>query len=258
MLNTLNHTAKKVPEITAFFWIIKILTTAMGEAASDFSVKAISPSIAVGLGACGLIVALVLQFTAKTYQPWRYWFAVSMVAIFGTMVADVLHVGLGVPYIVSSIFFGISLAIIFFAWYKKEHTLSIHSIYTARRETFYWLTVMATFALGTATGDLTAFTLGIGYFASGLLFIILIAIPLLAYAKFGLKEVAAFWIAYILTRPLGASFADYFGKPQSIGGLGLGDSVVGLILAVCITGLVIYITLNRREVRREHQSYAKK
>ncbi|MDB5166958.1 MAG: putative rane-anchored protein [Candidatus Saccharibacteria bacterium] len=234
---------KKVPDLSVYFWIIKILSTAMGEALSDFLVHTIDPVIAVMIGAVGLTIALIIQFSSRSYQPWKYWLTVSMVAVFGTMAADVLHIGLGIPYIVSTVFFAVALASIFVLWYKKEKTLSIHSIYTARREIFYWLTVMATFALGTAAGDMTANTLGLGYLASGVMFVGAIAVPAVLYFKFKLNEVTAFWIAYILTRPLGASFADWFGVPRSLGGLDLGRGWVSLTLIITIACLVIYISL---------------
>ena len=141
---------KKVPEVTIFFWIIKLLTTAMGETTSDYLVRQLSPIIAVVLGGIGLAVALVLQFSVRQYVPWIYWLTVVMVAIFGTMCADVLHVGFGIPYFVSAAFFMVALVVIFAVWYMSEKTLSIHSIYTRRRELFYWATIITTFALGTA------------------------------------------------------------------------------------------------------------
>src|SRR5579863_8963255 len=220
---------RKVPEVTIYFWIIKLLSTAMGESTSDYLVFHINPYIAVAFGGIGLIVSLILQLSVRRYVAWIYWLAVVMVAIFGTMAADVLHVVLGIPYLVSTVFFSVVLAVIFVTWYASEKTLSIHSINTRRRELFYWATVIATFALGTAAGDMTAATLGLGYFSSGVLFAVLFAIPALAYWLFGLNEVAAFWFAYIMTRPLGASFADWFGKPY-LGGIGLGDTKVALVL----------------------------
>ena len=163
----------------------------------------------MALGGIGLVAALVLQFSVRRYVAWIYWLAVVMVAIFGTMAADILHIGLGVPYIVSTTFFVLTLATIFVVWYLTEKTLSIHSITTRRREMFYWATVMATFALGTAAGDMTAITLHLGYFSSGVMFAILFAITALAYWLVKLNGIIAFWLAYILTRPLGASFADW-------------------------------------------------
>jgi uncharacterized membrane-anchored protein len=239
---------RKVPEVTVYFWIIKLLTTGMGETTSDYLVRQLNPILAVALGGIGLAVALVLQlFLVRRYVAGVYWLAVVMVAIFGTMAADVLHIGLGIPYLVSTAFFTVALAVIFVAWYLSEKTLSIHSIYTRRRELFYWATVMATFALGTATGDMTATTLGLGYFSSGVLFAVLIAVPALGYWLFGLNEILAFWFAYIVTRPLGASFADWMGRPHSLGGLGLGTGQVSLGLAILIIVLVGYLTVTHKD-----------
>src|ERR1035437_5345126 len=151
---------RKVPEITLLFWVIKVLTTAMGEATSDFLVFQIDPVIAVILGAIGLAIAMTLQLLVRRYVAWIYWLAVAMVAVFGTMAAAVVHIGLGVPYAISTVFFGLALAVVFVVWYAAEKTLSIHSIYTPRRELFYWATVMPAFALGTAAGDITANTMG--------------------------------------------------------------------------------------------------
>jgi len=236
---------RKVPEVTVYFWIIKLLTTGMGETTSDYLVHRINPLIAVALGGLGLAIALVLQFSVRRYVAWIYWLAVVMVAIFGTMAADALHVGFGIPYLASTAFFAGALTVIFAAWYWSEKTLSIHSIYTRPRELFYWATVMATFALGTAAGDMTAITLGLGYFSSGVLFAVVIAVPALAYRLFGLHEILAFWFAYIVTRPLGASFADWVGRPHSLGGLGLGTGPVSLALALVIIGFVGYLTVTR-------------
>jgi uncharacterized membrane-anchored protein len=258
----MRHHLTKVPEVTIYFWIIKILTTGMGETTSDFLVKSIDPIIAVGIGAVGLAVALVLQFKARRYVPWIYWLCVVMVAICGTIAADVLHIGLGIPYIVSSIFFFISLIIIFIIWYRTEKTLSIHSIYTPRRELFYWATVMTTFALGTAAGDMTAVTLHLGYFSSGVMFAILISIVTVShYITKGVlaaeprhqarNTVLAFWIAYILTRPLGASFADWMGVSQARGGLAWGTGQVSLTLLVIIISFVWYMTVTHRDVERD-------
>jgi len=243
---------RKVPEITAIFWIIKLLSTAMGESTSDYLVYQINPYVAVALGSLGLAVALILQLLLRRYVAWVYWLAVVMVAVFGTMVADVTHVVLGIPYWVSTACFASALAIIFVTWYINEKTLSIHTIYRGRRELFYWATVMATFALGTAAGDLTASTFRLGYFPSFVLFAVLFALPALAYWLVGLNEIAAFWCAYIVTRPLGASFADWLGKPY-LGGLGLGDAKVALVLTVLIIGFVGYLTVARRDRKSVQQ-----
>jgi uncharacterized membrane-anchored protein len=194
---------------------------------------------------------LVLQFRASRYVPWIYWLTVVMVAIFGTMAADVLHLGLGIPYLVSTTFFAIALATVFAAWYATERTLSIHRIDTRRRELFYWAVVLTTFALGTAAGDMTASTLGLGYFASGWLFAGLIALPALGYRVVNLNAITAFWIAYVLTRPLGASFADWVGRSRSLSGLGLGTGFVSLGLTIVIIVLVGYVTVRRTNVASE-------
>jgi len=238
---------RKVPEVTVYFWIIKLLTTGMGETTSDYLVHQLDPLIAVALGGLGLAAALVLQFSVRRYVAWIYWVAVVMVAIFGTMAADALHIGLGIPYLVSTAFFAVALAVIFVAWYAREKTLSIHSIDTRPRELFYWATVMATFALGTAAGDMTAITLGLGYFSSGVLFAVVIAVPALAYRLWGLNAILAFWFAYIVTRPLGASFADWLGRSPHLGGLGLGTGPVSLGLALVIGVFVGYLTVTHED-----------
>ena len=254
-MHTVLQAVRKVPEITAIFWIVKLLTTAMGESTSDYLVFQINPYVAVAFGCIGLVVALILQLVVRRYVPWIYWLAVVMVAVFGTMAADVAHVVLGIPYLVSTLCFASALAIIFAVWYASEKTLSIHTIYPGRRELFYWATVMATFALGTAAGDLTAATLRLGYFPSLVLFAVLFALPGLAYWLFGLKEVAAFWFAYVVTRPLGASFADWIGKPY-LGGLGFGDGKISLILTALIIVFVGYLMVTRKDVKKdETQNY---
>ena len=249
------HALSKVPEVTVYFWVIKVLTTGMGETSSDYLVFHINPYIAVALGGIGLAVSLLLQLLVRRYIAWIYWLAVVMVAIFGTMAADVVHIVLGVPYLVSSVVFAAALAIIFVSWYATEKTLSIHSIYTLRRELFYWAAIMATFALGTAVGDLTATTVrlgstaSLGYFASGVLFAVLFALPALGYWLFRLNAIFAFWFAYVMTRPLGASFADWFGKPRSASGLGLGTGLISLILAAVIVGFVGYLTVTHKDIK---------
>jgi uncharacterized membrane-anchored protein len=242
----------KVPyRITAYFWIIKILTTAMGEALADFMAFRYNPVLAGVVGTLVFAVALVLQFRARRYRVWIYWFAVAMVAVWGTLAADGLHIKLGVPYAVSSAFFAVCLVVVFVTWYATEHTLSIHSITTPRRELFYWATVLVTFALGTAVGDLTATTLHLGFLTSGLMFTGLICLPALAYWKLGLNPVLAFWIAYVLTRPLGASYADWLGVPHRYGGVGLGRGLVALILSAVIVGFVAYLAVTRKDVQPE-------
>lgn len=243
---------RKVPEVTIYFWIIKLLSTALGESTSDYLVRNINPYLAVALGFAGFVAALILQLSVRRYITWVYWLAVVMVAIFGTMAADVMYVVLNIPYLISTIAFAAVLAVIFFVWYRSEKTLSIHSINTRRRELFYWATVIATFALGTAAGDFTAATLHLGYLASGVLFGVLFVVPAVAYRLGRLNEVAAFWFAYIMTRPFGASFADWFGKPF-LDGLGLGDEKVSLVLTILIIGMVGYLTITRKEMKGEQR-----
>ena len=242
------HQLSKVPEVTVFFWITKVLTTGMGEATSDYLVHRFSPQIAVVLGFVAFAAAMTLQFVVRRYVTWIYWLAVAMVAVFGTMAADVLHVGLHIPYWASTTFYAIVLTVIFIAWYRSQGTLSIHSIYTRRRETFYWATVLATFALGTAAGDWTARDTGLGYLGSGIMFLVVIAVPAVAYWRFGMNAIAAFWFAYIVTRPLGASFADWLAWPRSIGGLGVGHGLVSAYSTIIIIGFVAYMTITRQDV----------
>jgi len=225
-----------------------VLTTGMGETTSDFLVHRLGPPPAVLIGAAAFSAALWLQLRAGRYSAWIYWLAVAMVGVFGTMAADVLHVGLGIPYVVSTTFYAVVLTAVFVTWQRSELTLSIHSILTRRRELFYWAAVLATFALGTAAGDMTARTLGLGYLGSGVMFAALIAVPAVAYWRFGMNAILAFWFAYIVTRPLGASFADWLAVPHSRGGLGFGYGPVSLVLAVLIVGFVAYLASSRIDV----------
>jgi uncharacterized membrane-anchored protein len=241
--------ALRVPEITVYFWVIKALSTAMGESTSDSLVHTLGPAPAVVLGFLGFVGALALQFHMRRYLAWTYWLAVVGVGVFGTMAADVLHVGFGVPYPVSSVLYGSLLAGVFIAWEKTEKTLSIHSVDTARRESFYWAAVVATFALGTALGDLTATTFGLGYLASAFLFAGIIAVPAVGWWKLNWNPIFSFWFAYVITRPLGASVADWLGKPRSAGGLGWGSGSVAIGFAVAIFGLVAYLAVTRADVQ---------
>ncbi|MFF0291871.1 hypothetical protein [Streptomyces sp. NPDC005262] len=240
--------ANKVPEATVYFWIIKVLTTGMGETASDLLARLLGPVPAVALGGLALTAALAVQFALRQYVAWAYWTAVVMVSVFGTMAADVLHVGLGVPYAVSAPAFLAVLAAVFILWYASERTLSIRSIRTRRRETFYWAAVLATFALGTAAGDLTA-TVGFGYLGSIALFAAAICEPALTHRFGALNAVPAFWIAYVITRPLGASLADWMALGHARGGLGLGLTPVTLAWTAAIVGFVGYLTVSQRNTR---------
>ncbi len=243
----------KVPEITAMFWVLKLLTTGMGEAMSDFLGERSVP-IAAAIGIFGLSFAIWLQMRQREYRAPVYWFAVMMVAIFGTMAADGIHDGASIPYSVTTPLFGSIMAAIFFFWYRSEGTLSIHTITTRRREGFYWATVLATFALGTAAGDLTATPLNLGYFPSAVLFISVIAIPAVGWWRFDMNPIFAFWFAYIVTRPIGASFADWFSKPPSMTGLGLGDGTVSGLALIVFVALVGYLTVTKLDVQGQRSA----
>ncbi|MFE9442028.1 hypothetical protein ACFYO2_24155 [Streptomyces sp. NPDC006602] len=244
------HAASKVPEVTVYFWIIKVLTTGMGETASDFVAHRLGPIPAVGLGGLALVAALAVQFAARRYVAWIYWTTIVVISVFGTMAADVLHVGLGVPYALSTPFFMAALAVVFALWHRSERTLSIHSIHTRRRETFYWAAVLATFALGTAAGDLTA-TIGLGCLGSAVLYAAAIAVPALAHRRGGLNAVTAFWSAYVLTRPLGASVADWMAVSHQRGGLNGGLGPVTLSWTVAIIGFVGYLAASRKDLQHD-------
>jgi uncharacterized membrane-anchored protein len=246
----LQPVAAKVPDIAPSFWVLKLLTTAMGEAASDYVLGTMS-LIGLGLGLAGFALALWVQFRTRRYNAFAYWAAVMMIAVFGTMAADTLHHQLGVSFGVSTLVCALGVAATFWAWYRVEHTLSIHSITTRRREVFYWLTVSFTFALGTAVGDLTASSLHFGFVGSIVLFAVVMAVPALGAWRFRLNSVIAFWWAYIATRPLGASVADWLSKPTKSGGLAYGDGPVAAILLAFALMLVTSAALRRpRRVAR--------
>jgi uncharacterized membrane-anchored protein len=244
--------AVKVPEIALIFWVLKLLTTGMGEAMSDFMGQHSVP-LAAAVGLFGLAFALWLQFRTPEYRAPVYWFAVMMVAVFGTMAADGIHDGASIPYAVTTPVFAAIVAATFFAWYRSEGTLSIHSINTRRREAFYWTAVLGTFALGTAAGDLTAYSLNLGFWTSAVLFAVIFAIPAIGRWRFDLNPIVAFWAAYVLTRPLGASFADGFSKPTN-GGLGWGDGTVSAIALVLFIALVTYVAVTKRDVQRDRSA----
>ncbi len=260
-VSTSSNAPIRVPEITVYFWIVKILTTGAGESISD-ALAHVNPALAGVVGGLGFIIALALQFRMKRYVAWAYWLAALMVAIFGTMAADIVHDGLHVGYLESSIAFGVALIVIFALWYRSERTLSIHSITTRRREWFYWATVIATFALGTAVGDMTATVFDWGYLDSGIVFAV--AFLAIGAAYFLVRRAAhpesaqtrvespftvfTFWFAYVLTRPLGASFADWMGKTRDRGGLGFGDGTVGIALLALIVVVVGYLTVSKKDV----------
>ncbi|MGA9314911.1 MAG: hypothetical protein WBV77_09810 [Solirubrobacteraceae bacterium] len=243
--------AAKVPEITIVFWVIKVLTTGMGESMSDFMGQHSVP-IAGAVGILGLAFALWLQMRTPEYRALVYWLAVMMVAVFGTMAADGVHDGASIPYAVTTPIFAAVVAAVFFFWQRSEGTLSIHSITTRRRESYYWAAVLATFALGTAAGDLTATSLNFGFLGSAVLFAVLIAIPALAWWRGKLNPIAAFWTAYVITRPLGASLADWLSKPHSATGLGLGDGTVSALALGVFVLLVAYVAITKRDIQVPH------
>jgi uncharacterized membrane-anchored protein len=229
--------------------VIKGLSTAMGESTSDYLVHRMAPEVAVVIGFAFFLLALGLQLAMKRYWAWTYWFAVVGVGVFGTMAADVVHVALDVPYAASALLGSIAMAVVFVTWQRTEGTLSIHSIDTNRREWFYWATVVVTFALGTAVGDLTAVTFGLGYLASAALFGALILVPALGYRFLHWNSIFCFWAAYVLTRPLGASLADWMGKPISEGGAGWGSGPVSLVLTAAIVVLVAVVAVTKVDVQ---------
>jgi uncharacterized membrane-anchored protein len=242
------RTRNKVPEPTATFWIIKILATTVGETAADFL------NTTLNLGLTGttyvmsavFIVALVAQFRTRAYRPSIYWLTVVLISVVGTLITDNLTDNLGVSLIVTTSVFAIALALTFTVWYAKERTLSIHQIDTRTREAFYWLAILFTFALGTAAGDLIAEQLNLGYLPSAAIFAGAIALVAFAHFRLKLNGVLAFWIAYVLTRPLGASLGDYLSQPQGAGGLGLGTIGTSALFLALIVALVVYLTVRQR------------
>jgi len=241
--------AAKVPEIIALFWVIKILTTAGGEATSDY-LKTLGNIGGGGVEVGLFVIGLAMQFGTRRYRAFSYWFLAYAIAIFGTGVSDFLHLDVGIPYAGTTILWAVVLSAIFWLWHHIEGTLSIHSITTRRREAFYWATVFATFALGTALGDFTATALGLGFLTSGILFGIVILIPALARWRLGLNGVAAFWFAYVVTRPLGASFADYISRPRNISGVGFGDGQTAVVFTVVVVALVLYLAIARPDIQQ--------
>jgi uncharacterized membrane-anchored protein len=240
--------AAKVPEIALIFWVVKILTTAGGEATSDYFSQ--HSHLIGGIFEVGVVVvAASLQFRTRRYAAPAYWALAFAIAIFGTGVSDTMHLTFGIPYAGTTVVWAVVLAAVFWLWQRNEGTLSIHSIVTRRRETFYWATVFATFALGTALGDLTATTFHLGYLTSGIMFTGLILVPAAAWRFFGLNPIAAFWAAYVLTRPLGASFADYISKPKATGGVGFGDAETAIVFAVAVVVLVVWLTITRSDIQ---------
>ena len=250
MSSQIKKMLNKVPEITLYFWIIKVLCTTVGETAADF----LNTNLNLGLTGTSLImgvlliIILIFQFKKKKYVPGIYWLSIVLISVVGTLITDNLTDNLGVSLMTTTIIFSIILAVVFFTWYKKEKTLSIHSIFTLRRESFYWLAILFTFALGTAAGDLISESFGLGYLLSVGIFAGAIALVALAHYKWRLNPVLSFWIAYILTRPLGASIGDYLSSDRGDGGLGLGTTTTSVIFLLLILGTVIYLAVTKKDV----------
>ena len=241
-------TYNRVPAVTLEFWLIKLLAVTMGETAADY----LAVNLGLGLTATSLIMAailigaLVLQFRQQRYVPWSYWLAVVLISIVGTLVTDNLVDNFGVTLVTTTLVFTFALAATFAVWYATERTLSIHAIFTTRREGFYWLAILFTFALGTASGDLVAEHFALGYMATGLLFGMIIGSIAFGYFFLNLDGIWAFWIAYIFTRPLGASFGDLLSQPAEYGGLGFGTILTSAMFLSAIVAIVIYISTSRR------------
>lgn len=239
----------RVPRVTVDFWLIKLMAVTVGETAADF----LALNLGLGLQLTTylmsgvLVVAIVLQFMQRRYVPVFYWLAVVLVSVVGTLITDNLVDTMGVPLQTTAIVTGILLALTFAIWFAVERTLSIHTIVTFRREAFYWVAILLTFALGTAVGDLVAEKFDVGYLNTGLLFLGIIALITFAYYVFRLNAVLAFWMAYILTRPLGASFGDLLSQPMEYGGLGLGTILTSVLFLAVIGAIVLYMSIMNRE-----------
>jgi uncharacterized membrane-anchored protein len=235
----------RVPKVTVDFWLIKLMAVTMGETAADY----LAVNMGLGLTTTSLImsaillVAVILQFAQKKYVPWAYWLAVVLISIVGTLITDNLVDNFGVPLMTTTIVFSIALMATFALWYAYEKTLSIHTIFTTRREVYYWLAILFTFSLGTAAGDLVAEHFELGYLTTGLLFGGIIAAIAFAYYVFKIDGILAFWLAYILTRPLGASFGDLLSQPFEYGGLGFGTIITSALFLITIVFIVAYMTI---------------
>jgi len=236
----------RVPEVTVELWLIKLMAVTMGETAADY----LAVNLGLGLSVTSLVMtvaliaAIVLQYRQKAYIPWVYWTAVIMISVVGTLVADNLVDNFGVPLEVTTVIFTVALAVTFFCWWKSERTLSIHTIFSDRRETFYWMAILFTFALGTSAGDLVAEELGLGYLTTGIIFGIVIAAIASSYYLLKMNGILAFWISYILTRPLGASMGDLLSQPTEYGGLGFGTTYTSLLFLGAIVLIVVYMTMS--------------
>ncbi|REE91624.1 putative membrane-anchored protein [Paenibacillus taihuensis] len=253
--NQLKSLLSKVPEVTVFFWIIKVLCTTVGETFSDFLNVNLGWGLTLTTIVMGVAFAIVLflQFKATKYVPFIYWLTVVLISVFGTLVTDNLTDSMGVPLELSTIVFSVLLGLTFLIWYLSEKTLSIHSIYTRRREAFYWLTILFTFALGTAVGDLFSEQLGLGYLKTGTTVVVIIAAVFVAW-KLKLNEILAFWVAYILTRPLGASLGDYLSQSKKNGGLELGTTITSVIFLIAIVAIINYLAITKTDIIAKSES----
>lgn len=250
------HGQNKVPEITLAFWIIKILSTTVGETGADYlAVNAGWGQGVTSVVMCTLLVAiLALQWSSDRFRAWLYWLAVVLVSIVGTQITDLLTDGLGVSLYVSTALFAVTLAAIFIVWYRSEHTLSIHTIVTRRREAFYWAAILCTFALGTAAGDLATEAAGLGFTRGAMIFGVLIAAVWLLF-RLGANAVATFWIAYVLTRPFGAALGDLLTQARVYGGLGFGAQWTSAVFLTAIVGLVAMVEIKARSLRAESSTH---
>lgn len=248
-MDTRTHTQasvafNRVPKVTVDFWLIKLMAVTVGETAADF----LNATMGFGLTNTSivmtgiLIAALIVQFAQQKYVPWAYWIAVVMISVVGTLISDNLADNLGIPLETTTLIFSIALIATFAIWYAFEKTLSIHTIFTTRREIFYWLAILFTFALGTSAGDLMAEKLGLGYLTAGLVYGAIIALVAFGYFALKMNGILAFWLAYILTRPMGASFGDFFAQPLQNGGLGFGTTITSVIFLGAIAAIIIYMT----------------
>lgn len=244
------HVLNKVPQVTVFFWIIKVLATTVGETLADF----LSTTLHFGLVNTSIVMSAIFvlllawQLRLPRYVAGVYWAVVVFISVVGTLISDNLHDNLGISLVTTTIAFAVVLAAIFFAWWRSEHTLSVHEIDTRRRELFYWAAILFTFALGTSGGDLLSERTGLGYGLAALVFAALIALTALAHYRLKVNGVLAFWIAYILTRPLGASMGDFLSQSPQDGGLGVGTTVTSGVFLIVIVALVIYLSVTKRDI----------
>jgi|SRR5665213_2733477 len=248
-MDNTNKMLNKVPQVTLFFWIIKILATTVGETAADYLNVTLGLGLTVTSYIMGAILLIILyfQFRARKYIPGLYWTAVVLLSIVGTLISDNLVDNMGVALMTTTIIFGSALIVVFLWWYLSEKTLSVHKIDTTRREFFYWFAILFTFSLGTSGGDLISESSGLGYAYAALLFFGAIGLVYLAYKFLKMNAILAFWIAYIITRPLGASLGDLLSQPTTNGGLGVGTTVTSIVFLSVILGLVIYLTVKHKK-----------